>query len=636
MPALQVQLATREELRNVAIVAHVDHGKTTLVDAMLWQSGAFRANEQVADRVLDSGDLEREKGITILAKNTAVQHGGLTINIIDTPGHADFGGEVERGLSMVDGVLLLVDASEGPLPQTRFVLRKTLEARLPVILVINKVDRPDARIAEVVDACYELFLDLDATEEQIEFPIVYASARAGRASLNRPADGTLPDSPDLEPLFSVLKETVPAPSYQVGAPLQAHVTNLDASPYLGRIALCRMQSGTISRGQQVAWCRRDGSVVRVKITELYLTEALDRVPAESAGPGDIIAVAGIPDIMIGETLADADDPRPLPLITVDEPAISMTIGVNTSPLVGRDPASPGGRPPGTPRHTTTKVTARMVKDRLDRELVGNVSLRVLPTDRPDTWEVQGRGELALAVLVETMRREGYELTVGRPTVVTRDVDGALHEPVERLTVDVPEEYLGAVSSLLAIRKGRMEQMTNHGTGWVRLDFIVPSRGLIGFRTQFLTDTRGTGIAHHVFEGYEPWSGPMRMRATGSLVADRTGTATPYAMFSLQERGTLFVPPGTDVYEGMIVGENSRADDMDVNITRERKLTNVRQSTGEELERLVPPRALSLEQALEFCATDECAEVTPSTVRLRKAVLDAKERGRQRARRARGE
>jgi GTP-binding protein len=622
MPALQVQLATREELRNVAIVAHVDHGKTTLVDAMLWQSGAFRANEQVADRVLDSGDLEREKGITILAKNTAVQHGGLTINIIDTPGHADFGGEVERGLSMVDGVLLLVDASEGPLPQTRFVLRKTLEARLPVILVINKVDRPDARIAEVVDACYELFLDLDATEQQIEFPIVYASARAGRASLNRPADGTLPDSPDLEPLFSVLKESVPAPSYQVGAPLQAHVTNLDASPYLGRIALCRMQSGTISRGQQVAWCRRDGSVVRVKITELYLTEALDRVPADSAGPGDIIAVAGIPDIMIGETLADADDPRPLPLITVDEPAISMTIGVNTSPLVGREKGS--------------RVTARMVKDRLDRELVGNVSLRVLPTDRPDTWEVQGRGELALAVLVETMRREGYELTVGRPTVVTRDVAGALHEPVERLTVDVPEEYLGAVSSLLAIRKGRMEQMTNHGTGWVRLDFIVPSRGLIGFRTQFLTDTRGTGIAHHVFEGYEPWSGPLRMRATGSLVADRTGSATPYAMFSLQERGTLFVPPGTDVYEGMIVGENSRADDMDVNITRERKLTNVRQSTGEELERLVPPRALSLEQALEFCATDECAEVTPSTVRLRKAVLDAKERGRQRARRARGE
>jgi GTP-binding protein len=634
MPALQVQLATRDELRNVAIVAHVDHGKTTLVDAMLWQSGAFRANEQVAERVLDSGDLEREKGITILAKNTAVRHSGLTINIVDTPGHADFGGEVERGLSMVDGVLLLVDASEGPLPQTRFVLRKTLEARLPVILVINKVDRPDARIAEVVDACYELFLDLDATDEQIEFPIVYASARAGRASLNRPADGTLPDSPDLEPLFTVLRRAVPPPSYQVGAPLQAHVTNLDASPYLGRIALCRMLSGTISRGQQAAWCRRDGSVERVKITELYLTEALDRVPAESAGPGDIIAVAGIPEIMIGETLADAEDPRPLPLITVDEPAISMTIGVNTSPLVGESGAGPAGRSPGGSRQPT-KVTARMVKDRLDRELVGNVSLRVLPTARPDTWEVQGRGELALAVLVETMRREGYELTVGRPTVVTREVDGAVHEPVERLTVDVPEEYLGAVSALLAVRKGRMEHMTNHGTGWVRLDFIVPARGLIGFRTQFLTDTRGTGIAHHVFEGYEPWFGPLRMRPSGSLVADRAGTATPYAMFSLQERGTLFVPPGTSVYEGMIVGENSRADDMDVNITRERKLSNVRQSTGEELERLVPPRMLSLEQALEFCASDECAEVTPSTVRLRKVVLDAKERARQRARKARG-
>jgi GTP-binding protein len=622
MPARQTQLATRDELRNVAIVAHVDHGKTTLVDAMLWQSGAFRAGSQVADRVLDSGDLEREKGITILAKNTAVAHGGLTINIVDTPGHADFGGEVERGLSMVDGVLLLVDASEGPLPQTRFVLRKTLEAKLPVILVINKVDRPDARIAEVVDACYELFLDLDASEEQIEFPIVYASARAGRASLNRPADSTLPDSPDLEPLFAVLRDTVPAPTYDPAEPLRAHVTNLDASAYLGRIALCRVESGEITRGQQAAWCRRDGSIVRVKITELFRTEALDRVPAQSAGPGDIIAVAGIPEIMIGETLADPDDPRPLPLITVDEPAISMTIGVNTSPLVGREKGS--------------KVTARMVRDRLDRELVGNVSLRVLPTDRPDTWEVQGRGELALAVLVETMRREGFELTVGRPTVVTRDVDGKLHEPVERLTVDVPEEYLGAVTTLLALRKGRMEHMTNHGTGWVRLDFIVPSRGLIGFRTQFLTDTRGTGIAHHVFEGYEPWSGPLRMRPTGALVADRTGVASAYAMFSLQERGTLFVAPGTEVYEGMLVGENSRADDMDVNITRERKLTNVRQSTGEELERLVPPRALSLEQALEFCSEDECAEVTPSTVRLRKIVLDAKDRFRVRARRSRGE
>jgi GTP-binding protein len=615
-------LATRDDLRNVAIVAHVDHGKTTLVDAMLWQSGAFRAGSHVADRVLDSGDLEREKGITILAKNTAVSHGGLTINIVDTPGHADFGGEVERGLSMVDGVLLLVDASEGPLPQTRFVLRKTLEARLPVILVINKVDRADARIAEVVDACYELFLDLDATEEQIEFPIVYASARAGRASLNRPDDGSLPDSPDLEPLFTVLRNTVPPPAYDPEEPLRAHVTNLDASSYLGRIALCRVYSGQISRGQQVAWCRRDGSIERVKITELFRTEALERVPTASASAGDIIAVAGIDDIMIGETLADIDDPRPLPLITVDEPAISMTIGVNTSPLVGRDKGS--------------KVTARMVRDRLDRELVGNVSILVLPTDRPDTWEVQGRGELALAVLVETMRREGYELTVGRPTVVIREVDGARYEPVERLTVDVPDDYLGAVTSLLAQRKGRLENMINHGTGWVRLDFVVPARGLIGFRTQFLTDTRGTGIAHHVFEGYEPWSGPLRMRPTGSLVADRSGPATPYAMFSLQERGTLFVEPGTGVYEGMIVGENSRSDDMDVNITKERKLTNVRQSSGEELERLIPPRLLSLEQALEFCANGECAEVTPSAVRLRKVVLDAKERARMRARRARGE
>jgi GTP-binding protein len=622
MPTTTTRVATRDDLRNVAIVAHVDHGKTTLVDAMLWQSGAFRAGAQVAERVLDSGDLEREKGITILAKNTAVTHGGLTVNIVDTPGHADFGGEVERGLSMVDGVLLLVDASEGPLPQTRFVLRKTLEAKLPVILVINKVDRADARIAEVVDACYELFLDLDATEDQIEFPIVYASARAGRASLQRPEDGTLPDSPDLEPLFAVLRDTVPAPTFDPDEPLRAHVTNLDASSYLGRIALCRVYSGQITRGQQVAWCRRDGSVERVKISELFRTEALERVPTTSASAGDIIAVAGISDIMIGETLADVDDPRPLPLITVEEPAISMTVGVNTSPLVGREKGS--------------RVTARMVRDRLDRELVGNVSIVVLPTERPDTWEVQGRGELALAVLVETMRREGYELTVGRPTVVIREVDGTRHEPVERLTIDVPEEYLGAVTSLLAQRKGRMENMTNHGTGWVRLDFVVPARGLIGFRTQFLTDTRGTGIAHHVFDGYEPWSGPMRMRPTGSLVADRSGPASPYAMFSLQERGTLFVEPGTEVYEGMIVGENTRSDDMDVNITKERKLTNVRQSSGEELERLIPPRLLSLEQALEFCADDECAEVTPSAVRLRKTVLDAKERARTRARRSRGE
>jgi GTP-binding protein len=620
MPATTI--ATRDDLRNVAIVAHVDHGKTTLVDAMLWQSGAFRAGSAVTDRVMDSGDLEREKGITILAKNTAVEHGGLTINIVDTPGHADFGGEVERGLSMVDGVLLLVDASEGPLPQTRFVLRKTLEAGLPVILVINKVDRSDARIAEVVDACYELFMDLDASEEQIEFPIVYSSARAGRASLTRPADGELPDCDSLEPLFDTIRATVPAPAYDPAEPLRAQVTNLDASSYLGRIALCRVFSGEITKGQQAAWCRRDGTVQRVKITELFRTEALDRVPAAKAGPGDIIAVAGIADIMIGETLADPDDPRPLPLITVDEPAISMTLGVNTSPLVGQVKGA--------------KVTARMVKDRLDRELVGNVSLLVLPTERPDTWEVQGRGELALAVLVETMRREGYELTVGRPNVVTREIGGRLHEPVERLTVDCPDEYLGTVTSLLAVRKGRLENMTNHGTGWIRLDFTVPSRGLIGFRTQFLTETRGTGIAHHVFEGYEPWSGPMRMRPTGSLVADRTGVATAYAMFSLQERGTLFVEPGSAVYEGMIVGENSRSDDMDVNIAKEKKLTNIRQSTGEELERLVPPRLLSLEQALEFCGDDECAEVTPASVRLRKVVLDAKERGRQRGRRSRGE
>ena len=616
------ELATRDDIRNVAIVAHVDHGKTTLVDAMLWQSNAFGAHAHVNERVMDSNDLEREKGITILAKNTAVKHGGLTINIIDTPGHADFGGEVERGLSMVDGVVLLVDASEGPLPQTRFVLRKTLEASLPVILVINKVDRPDARIAEVIDACYELFIDLDATEQQIEFPIIYASARAGRASLNRPEDGGMPDSENLEPLFDVIKQTIPAPVYDPAAPLQAHVTNLDASSYLGRIALCRIHNGTIKRGQQVAWCRHDGSIQRVKISELFLTEALERVQADEAGPGDIAAIAGIPDIMIGDTLADPSDPRPLPLITVDEPAISMTLGTNTSPISGRDKG--------------TKVTARLVKDRLDRELVGNVSLQVVPTERPDAWEVRGRGELALAILVETMRREGYELTVGRPSAVTKEINGKVHEPVERLSVDVPEEYLGAVTQLVSVRRGQMASMTNHGTGWVRLVFLVPSRGLIGFRTQFLTETRGTGIAHHVFEDYEPWAGAIRGRATGSLVADRTGSAAAYAMFNLQERGSLFVTPGTEVYEGMIVGENSRADDMDVNITRERKVTNVRQSTGEELERLVPPRLLSLEQALEFCADDECAEVTPDAVRLRKTVLDAKERGRMRGRISRGE
>jgi GTP-binding protein TypA/BipA len=615
-------MPTRNDLRNVAIVAHVDHGKTTLVDAMLWQSGAFGEHQHVDERAMDSGDLEREKGITILAKNTAVRHTmasgeAITINIIDTPGHADFGGEVERGLSMVDAVVLLVDASEGPLPQTRFVLRKALARKMPVILVVNKVDRPDARIAEVVDETYELFLDLldtdNAAADALDFPVVYASAKAGRASLDQPKDGAQPDSPNLEPLFESILEHVPAPTYTEDAPLQAHVTNLDASPFLGRLALLRVHEGELRKGQQVAWCRRDGSVERVKVTELLVTEALERVPGESAGPGDIVAIAGIPDITIGETLADLEDPQPLPLITVDEPAISMTIGTNTSPMAGRVKGA--------------KVTARLVKERLDKELVGNVSIRVLPTERPDTWEVQGRGELALAILVEQMRREGYELTVGKPQVVTREIDGKLHEPVERLTIDCPEDYLGTVTQLLAVRRGRMEQMTNHGTGWVRMEFLVPARGLIGFRTDFLTDTRGTGIAHHVFEGYEPWAGELRTRPNGSLVADRAGAATSYAMFNLQERGILFVAPTTEVYEGMIVGENSRSDDMDVNITKEKKLTNVRSSTGEELERLVPPKVLSLEQALEFCREDECVEVTREAIRMRKVVLSQTDRAK---------
>jgi GTP-binding protein TypA/BipA len=625
-------MRTRDDLRNIAIVAHVDHGKTTLVDAMLWQTGAFGAHQHVEERAMDSNDLEREKGITILAKNTAVRwtgegapEGGVTFNIIDTPGHADFGGEVERGLSMVDGIALLVDASEGPLPQTRFVLRKALQAHLPVILVVNKVDRPDARIAEVVDETYELFMDLlDGTgldpDAALDFPIVYASAKAGRASLERPKDGELPDSPNLQPLFRTILETVPPPSYDDALPLQAHVTNLDASPFLGRLALCRVRSGTIRKGQQAAWCTRDGATVKVKVTELLVTEALERVPAAAAGPGDIIAVAGIPSITIGETLADPEDARPLPLITVDEPAISMTIGANSSPMAGRTKG--------------TKVTARLVKERLDRELVGNVSVRLLPTGRPDTWEVQGRGELALAILVETMRREGFELTVGKPQVVTRLVDGRLHEPFERLTIDASEEYLGAITQLLAVRKGRMEQMSNHGTGWVRLEFRVPSRGLIGFRTEFLTETRGTGIAHHVFDRYEPWVGELRTRPTGSLVADRAGVATSYAITNLQERGTLFVEPTTEVYEGMIVGENSRADDMDVNITKEKKLTNMRSSTAEEFERLVPARRLSLEQCLEYCRDDECVEVTPAAIRLRKVELSAVDREKQRARRGR--
>ena len=614
----------RADLRNVAIIAHVDHGKTTLVDAMLRQAAALQTKAELTDRVLDSMDLEREKGITILAKNTAVRYrpesgDPVTINIIDTPGHADFGGEVERGLTMVDGALLLVDASEGPLPQTRFVLRKALQARLPIVLVINKVDRSDARIKAVLDETYELFIDLDADDSQIDFPIVYACARAGVASLTQPADGTVPqDSNSLEPLFRTLLDTIPPPAYDENHPLQAHVTNLDASPFLGRLALCRVRHGTIRRGEHVALCRTDGSVQRVRVSELLMTEGLDRTPAESAGPGDIIAVAGIPDIMIGETLTDPDDPRPLPLITVDEPAISMIIGTNTSPLVGRVKGA--------------KVTARLVKERLDRELVGNVSLRVLPTDRPDAWEVRGRGELALAILVEQMRRESYELTVGKPQVVTRVIDGKVCEPVERLTIDAPEEHLGAITQLLATRKGRMEQLVNHGTGWIRMEWLVPARGLIGFRTEFLTATRGTGILHHVFESYEPWFGELRTRNTGSLVADRAGVVTAFAMLNLQERGTLFVEPATEVYEGMIVGENSRSDDMDVNITREKKLTNMRASTAEETEKLVPPRRLSLEQALEFCREDECVEVTPDAIRLRKVILDAAARARAAARR----
>ena len=609
----------REDLRNVAIIAHVDHGKTTLVDAMLWQSGAFRENQDVNDRVMDSMDLEREKGITILAKNTSVHYsgpgspeGGVTFNIIDTPGHADFGGEVERGLEMVDGVVLLVDASEGPLPQTRFVLRKALQKNLPVVLVINKVDRPDSRIGEVVDETYELFLDLDATEKQIDFPIVYTSAKAGRASLTRTADGGMPEEENLEPLFTTLLKTVPAPSYDEAKPLQAHVTNLDASPYLGRLALCRVHQGYIKKGQQVAWMKADGTVERAKVVELLITKALTRVPAESAGPGDIIAVAGIPEITIGETLADIDNPVALPVITVDEPSISMTFGINTAPLAGK---------------SGKKLTASMVKARLEQELVGNVSIRMNQTERPDTWEIQGRGELQLAILVEMMRREDFELTVGKPQVVTRIIDGKINEPMERLSVDIPEDYLGVVTQLMALRKGRMEQMVNHGTGWVRMDYIVPARGLIGFRTEFLTETRGTGLLHHVFERYEPWHGELRTRPTGSLVADRTGPTTGFALANLQDRGTMFVGPGTEVYEGMIVGENSRSDDMDVNPTKEKKLTNMRQSSGDILVPLIPHKQLSLEQALEFCREDECVEVTPATVRIRKVLLMAADRSK---------
>jgi GTP-binding protein len=597
-------LATRDDIRNVAIVAHVDHGKTTLVDAMLWQSGAFRVGQDVATRVMDSMDLEREKGITILAKNTSLQYKDVKLNIIDTPGHADFGGEVERGLTMVDGVLLLVDASEGPLPQTRFVLRKALESGLPVILVINKVDRPDARVAEVVDEVYELFLDLDADEHQIEFPIVYCNAKAGAASLAYEPGDKL-DSGTLEPLLDLLLERIPAPTYQDDHPLQALVTNLDASPYVGRLAICRVRNGTIRKGQQIAWCRADGTIEKAQVAELYITEALERVDAAEAGPGEIIAVAGIAEVTIGETLADQGDPQPLPVITVDEPAMSITLGVNTSPLAGKD---------------GDKITARQIKARLDQELIGNVSLRVVETARPDTYEVQGRGELQLAILVEMMRREGFELTVGQPHVVEREIDGKRHEPVERLSVDVPEEHVGTVTQLLAARKGRMEHMINHGTGWVRMDYLVPARGLIGFRTEFLTETRGTGIMHHVFDRWEPWAGELLTRQSGVLVADRRGETVTFSLFTLQERGSLFVGPGEEVYEGMIIGENSRSEDLDVNPVKEKHLTNMRSSTSDVLVRLDAHRKLTLDEALEFVREDEAVEATPSAVRMRKVVL----------------
>ena len=594
-------MTTRDDLRNIAIVAHVDQGKTTLVDAMLWQSGAFRKGQDVAERVMDSMDLEREKGITILAKNTAVKYNGVKLNIVDTPGHADFGGEVERGLTMVDGVLLLVDASEGPLPQTRFVLRKALEAKLPVILVVNKVDRPDARIAEVVDEVYELFLDLDADSEQIDFPIVYTNAKAGWASLDDGVEGT-----DLAPLMELMLEKIPAPEYDPDHPLQAHVTNLDASPYVGRLALCRVHNGTIRSGQQIAWCRADGRVERATVTELYITEALDRVPAEEAGPGEIIAVAGMEDVTIGETLADPADPRPLPVIIVDEPSLSIVLGINTSPLAGTE---------------GSKLTARQVRDRLDAELVGNVSIRVRDTERPDAWEVQGRGELQLVILLELMRREGFELTAGQPRVLTQEIDGKLHEPVERLSIDAPEEHVGTITQLLAGRKGRLEHMANHDTGWVRMEYLVPARGLIGFRTEFLTETRGTGVMHHVFEGWERWAGELRLRPTGSIVADRRGKSAGYSLIGLQDRGTLFVGPGEEVYEGMIIGENARAEDMDVNAIKEKQQTNMRASSADVLERMTPPTRLSLEAAVEFLREDECVEVTPDSVRLRKVELD---------------
>jgi len=597
----------RPELRNIAVIAHVDHGKTTLIDALLKNSGAFRTNETVAERVLDSMDLEREKGITILAKNTAIKYGDVKINIVDTPGHADFGGEVERALTMVDGVLLLVDAAEGPRPQTRFVLRKALEAKLSIVVVINKVDRPDQRINEVIEEIYELFLDLEASEDQIDFPIIYTDARTGTATLDPEIPGN-----DLNPFFKVLLQSVPPPAGDPNDPLQVHVTNLDASPYLGRLAVCRVISGVLRENSIVAWCRTDGSIEQAKIATITLTEALSQVEVEEAGPGEIAYVSGIVDVTIGETFTDLENPHPLPVISVDEPTLSMSIGVNTSPVAGND---------------GDKITARQIKARLEEELVGNVAIRVLPTERPDTWEVQGRGELQLAVLVETMKREGFELTVGKPSVLLREIDGNLHEPVEEVTIEVPEEHVGAVTQLLGARRAQMKEMKNSGTGWVKLDYVVASRALIGFRTEFLTETRGTGILSHVFSGWEKWMGEMRLRQTGSVVADRKGTVTGHAITNLQERTTLFVAPNDEVYGGMIVGENPRSEDMDVNICKEKKLTNVRAAASDDTIRLTPPRTLSLEQALEYIAEDECVEVTPAIVRLRKTVLDSGERAR---------
>jgi GTP-binding protein len=591
--------------RNVAIIAHVDHGKTTLVDALLRQSGAFRANQQVAERVLDSNDLERERGITILAKNTAVHYNDLLINICDTPGHADFGGEVERTLSMVDGVMLLVDASEGPLPQTRFVLRKALERGLPPIVVMNKIDRPDARPKEVLNEIYDLFIDLDATEDQIEFPVLYTNARDGLASTDPAVTGE-----DLRPLFDAIDEHVPPPSGSPDAPLQMLVANLDSSDYLGRIAIGRIFNGTVRLNDQVAVVKLDGRVQQTKVTKLFAFDGLRRVDIEQAAAGDIVCLAGIEDITIGETIADPNEPVAIPHIAVDEPTVSMIFGVNTSPMSGRE---------------GQYVTSRNLRERLQRELIGNVSLRVEDTDSPEQVRVIGRGELQLSILIEMMRREGFEMQVSRPEIVTREIDGVRMEPVEDLVIDVPEDFQGVVIAMTGTRRGVMSRMVNHGSGRVRLEFRIPTRGLIGFRSQFLTDTRGTGIMNHLFAGWEPWHGAIPSRPTGALVADRAGVATPFAIWNLQERGEILIDPGVTVYEGMIIGENARTNDLDVNVTKEKKQTNMRASTADEAIRIVPARKLSLEQAIEFINDDELVEVTPKSIRLRKKILAANQR-----------